>query len=103
MTLVNSVPVFNSVNHGFMYLCQDDTGKYWLRSVAGKWVQIETSAPLDTNSVVKDFDNFLLSGVQVTENDVKVENASQTVVDPIEIIDVTPIEEEPPLEEEVTP
>ena len=72
---------FSLVNHGFVYLCLIDDGTYWIRSVSGKWAQISTK-PLDTLSLQADLDAFLVQGVLATENDVKVDDASQIIVEP---------------------
>lgn len=83
MKIINSTPIFNLINNGFAYLCQIDDGTYWIRSTMGKWTQIKISTPMDTDTVEKDFDAFLKAGVTYTENDIKVDNSSQTIVDPI--------------------
>lgn len=83
MKIINHNPIFDLVNHGFVYLCQADDGTYWVRSVGGKWAQVKTSLPVDTATIAADFDAFQLLGQPVTENDVKIDNSGQTVVDPI--------------------
>ena len=89
---------FSLVNHGFVYLCLIDDGTYWIRSVSGRWTQI-TANPLDTFSLQADLDAFILQGIPASENDVKVDDASQIIVEPIKVIppppppDVTPVPE----------
>lgn len=92
MKIVNSNSILNLVNNSFVYLCGDDEGNYWLRSSAGNWVKIESSIPVDTETLDADFQKFIKSGEVVTENDVKVDNSSQVIVDPIkeEEVDITP-------------
>ena len=85
MKIVNMEPLFNPANNGFMYICHVDDGTFWLRSVSGNWVQLKTSAPMDTETVSADFDAFQKSGLIVTENDVKVDNSSQIIVDPVKL------------------
>lgn len=91
MKLISSGEQFNYSNNGFMYLCRMDDGSLWLRSVAGKWAQIKTSNPMSFEEIQADFQAFLKSGNVVTENDIKVDNASQLVVDPVpvDIKDIT--------------
>lgn len=82
MNIISSGEIFNFINDGFMYLCRADDGSLWLRSTAGKWAQIKGSTPMQLEDLQADFQAFLKSGAIVTENDVKVDNSSQTVVDP---------------------
>lgn len=97
MKITNVTPLFNPVNNGFMYLCQADDGSVWVRSVAGNWAQIKTSVPMDTDTVAADFDAFQKKGLSISENDVKVDNAAQVVIDPVKDIAPAPIapDEEP--------
>jgi len=83
MKIINSNSIFDFVNHGFVYLCQVDDGSYWVRSVAGKWVEVKTSIPVGTEDLDKDLQKFLLAGIPATENDVKIDNSSQVIIDPI--------------------
>lgn len=113
MKIINSVPHFNLINHGWNYVCQMDDGSFWLRATSGKWVKIELSSPMDTLSVAADFDKYFLSGNIYTENDLKVDDASQIIVDPVKYIpppEIDPIGElpieeslieEPPIEEPI--
>lgn len=79
--ILNSQPIFNPVNNAFIYLCPDEDGKYWIRSTAGNWVKIE-SDPLTFDIILEDFKNFQQSEKSVSENDVKVDNASQLIIEP---------------------
>lgn len=83
MRILNSNRIFNFVNNGFVYLCEVDDGSFWVRSTSGRWVQVKTSKPMSTEVIDADFQTFLKAGLTVTENDVKVDNASQIVVDPV--------------------
>lgn len=86
MKIVNLAPQFNLVNNGFCYLCIADDGTFWIRSTAGNWAQIKLSTPMDDVDIIDaDFQLFLKSGIIVTENDIKIENSSQVIVDPIKI------------------
>lgn len=100
MKLINANPIFNLTNHGFVYVCKADDDTFWVRSTAGKWVQIKTSNPMDFDSIAHDFDLYIESLAIATENDVKVDNSGQDVVDPIKYIPPPPPEPppEPPLE-----
>ena len=82
MKLINVVPWFDFVNHGFIYVCIADDGSRWIRSTAGQWAQTKTSAPTDFYSVSADFDAFIESGIPVSENDIKIDNSAQIVLDP---------------------
>lgn len=90
MKIINSTSVLNLVNNGFVYLCQVDDGTYWLRSTAGKWVQIKSSTPVDVDTLDIDFQAFIKANILVTENDVKIDNSSQIVVDPVILVVVQP-------------
>ena len=85
MKITSETPIFNFINNGFMYLCSMEDGSYWVRSVSGKWVEIKTSQPFAIEILQKDFDTFVAQGAPTTENDVKVDNASQIVVDPVPV------------------
>lgn len=85
MKIINLNPIFDLTNHGFVYLCLMEDDSYWIRSVSGKWTQVKTSSPMDLSVIQNDLDLFIKSGVLVTENDVKVDNASQIIVDPAAI------------------
>ncbi len=67
-----------------------DDGTLWVRSTAGNWVQVTQSVPMETDVLDNDFQAFIDSGKKVSENDVKVDNASQIIVDPIVIDSITP-------------
>ncbi len=82
MRLISSGEIFNPNNNSFIYLCRDDEGSLWLRSSAGNWAKIETSSPMGFDDVSADFDAFMQLGKIITENDIKVDNASQIVIDP---------------------
>lgn len=53
MKLVNSTPIFNPNNNGFVYLCEDESGALWVRSSSGKWASIEK--PANTEFVANEF------------------------------------------------
>lgn len=100
MKILNFSYIFNLVNHGFVYLCQMDDMSFWVRSASGNWVQIKTSVPMNMTDIEADFQAFLLLNKSITENDVKVDNSSQIILDPTKVIPIaetTPIVETIPI------
>lgn len=90
MKIINSEPILNFINHGFIYLCVADDGSYWIRSVAGKWAKL-TAKPMDFASLEEDFNNFVKNKT-ATEVEVKADNTDQIVIEPIKkIIPPAPI------------
>ena len=85
MKIVNSTPLINLINNGFVYLCQDDTGAYWMRSVAGKWAQV-VAKPVGTDDLDADFQTFLAKNTPATEVDLKADNTDQIVVEPVKVM-----------------
>lgn len=85
MKIINTTPVFNPNNDSFVYLSQTDDGAFWVRSSAGKWAKIDP--PQDTESVDRDFSDFLGLGAPATLAEIKVDNNADVVV-PVD--DVTP-------------
>lgn len=81
MNLVNTNAIYDFANQGFVYLCQDDQGGYWVRSVAGRWGQL-TKLPLDTESLAKDLTEYLKTNQPVTDDDIINDNAGKTVNPP---------------------
>lgn len=72
---------FNPSNLSFVYVRQNEDSSFSTRSSGGKWADLKVSLPhLDT--IEADYQAWKKSGQIVTENDVKVDNASQIVVDP---------------------
>lgn len=99
MNLLNSSPIFDLANNGFAYLCEAEDGTYWIRSVAGRWAQIKLSTPMGTDVLADDFLSFQKSGVAVTEEDIKADNAGQTIVDPRPISPLNKPMAEKPIEQ----
>ena len=95
MKIINSTPTFNPFNNSWVYLCMADDGSMWGRSSAGKWTILEQ--PVNTFSVAKDFDAFILKGENPTIDDIKADNKGDVVV-PVEKAEppVEPVE--PPAE-----
>lgn len=72
------------MNLGWMYNGQGSDGQLWHRSTAGNYVPIDR--PMSLEDLNADFIEWQKKNLIVTKNDIKVDNASQIVVDP------TPIE-----------
>lgn len=93
MKLINHVPNFNNVNLGYDYTAGVDDGSTLTRSSAGTWaLKTKGVTPLSLEDLQADLDKFLLAnGRLATENDVKVDNASQTVIEPLKQLATVPV------------
>lgn len=81
MKITNATPFFNVFNNGFTYLCNDENGDLWIRSVAGKWAKL-SSIPMKFDDLLADFDAFIANNQPSTEADVITDNKGSTVVEP---------------------
>lgn len=95
MKIINSTPVFNPNNNGFIYLCVTEDGTNWVRSVAGSWSKVER--PLDIDSVDADFNAYFKSNEEVLPETIKIENKGDEVV-PVELV-----EKEKPVDDIISP
>jgi len=82
--LLNAVPYPDFNNLGFVYLGQADDGTFWVRSVAGKWAQL-SSRPLDADSVIQDFVQFLKNNQPANEADIIADSDAGVIVPPIKL------------------
>lgn len=78
MKIIDATPHFNPVNNGWVYVCGADDGTLWVRSVAGKWAQIDS--PVDVQSIIDDF----RKAIPVTLDEVKADNTDQVIDAPVD-------------------
>lgn len=89
MKFINGDPSkFNPINNGFIFVGQDENGDYWASdSTYTDFVKISFT-PMTLDDINARFQKFQESGKIVTENDIKVANASQIVIN--QSIDIKP-------------
>lgn len=85
--IINSSSIFNPVQNGLVYFCQDSNGNFWVRSVVGNWSQIDITVGT-TEELNADFQKAQVGNKIVSPADIITDNVDSKAV----IVPVPPLE-----------